>query len=220
MTRLKKAAAVPGVPGVPGPEEGHVRARDQAGARAIAGVHEGVDLTGDTGDTGDTYLDLESFPAVDPSPVLSPVAVHTGDTSIAEVRALEVRFLGDLPVPFTLSIRDHELGHPLLFSTSRGRVEAARAARELVWAPLGFEVAAYAVQEGLADAQQWRWWCQELRDPSWRLASVGRGEERRAAMVRLTSARRARPITEPTITLGALLDAVGAELVHVQIEAS
>lgn len=220
MTRKRKSAGVPGVPGVPSAEQECIRARDRAHAPAHARMH--IDIDGDYGDTGDTGDNIENrsiFSNDQLSPPVSPVESERGDTlAIAEVRALQVRFLAELPLPFSLELRDPELGAMVVISTSRARVEAARSARQMVWAPLGLEVAAYGVQEGLAGPFEWRWWCRELCDPSWRLTSLGGGEEQRAATQRLARARRARPIAEPTIEVGRLLDVVGAELVNVVIE--
>lgn len=227
MGRKTKALAVSGGSGVSTGERDHVRARDRACARMGARAYGDTDLGGDTGDTGDTSLDPQATQADQPSPVVSPVVDRPGDAlAVHEVRALEVRFLAELPARFTLTIVDRELDAPVVVSTSRARVQQGRARRELVWAPVGFETAAFAVQEGRAGAREWRWWCRALRDASWRLSASQalRGgpsgdDEGRALEQRLEAARRVQPIGEPRITVGRFLDTVGAELVGVTMEA-
>lgn len=226
LIRQRKAVAVPGVSGVSGDERYHVRARDQVRARVCARTRMDINLDGDTGDTGDTDKKTQQPQGNQVSPAVSPAPSSTGDTlAIHEVRALEVRHLGELPIPFTLHLSDREIG-PVLVSTSRHAVQEARKARQVAWTPIGFETAAYALQEGRAGAREWAWWCRELhRRPDWRLeaAQALRGgptgdAEGRALVARLTAARRQRPITEPTITIGRMLDAVGALLVDVVLE--
>lgn len=136
-----------------------------------------------------------------------------------EILRLEVRQLAEMPAPFTLTLDVEGVG-VVFFSTSRERVERDRRAGVRIWAPLGFEVAAYAVQVGRALPSDWRGWCARLSARGWRLDE----REALAGAVGLLDAWRAARRTgapqEPRIALGRLLALVGARLVSWEVEAA
>lgn len=172
---------------------------------------------GDTGDIGDTSTNRLENVGEGVSPLVEVGAVTGGDTPSHEVEGLEVRHLAELPVPCTLTLDVPGVGK-VLVSTSRVRVELERRAGRPVWAPLGFELGAYAVQEGRARPEDWRGWCARLRARGWRLderealgGAAGVEDAWRAA-------RRTGAPQEPRIALGRFLRLVGARLVSCEVE--
>lgn len=157
--------------------------------------------------------EVERVESTEPVPPCS--AQESGGSH--EVELLEVRHLADLPVPVTLVLEVEGVGE-VLVSTSRERVERERRAGRPVWAPLGFELAAYAAQEGRALPEDWRGWCARLRAPGW---ALGVGEACAGASGvedAWRAARRRATVGEPRIALGRLLRLVGARLVEVVVE--
>lgn len=106
----------------------------------------------------------------------------------------------------------------VVVSTSRDRVEHARRGGRPVWAPLGFELAAYAVQEGRALPEDWRGWCARLRARGWTLSVPEALAGAAGVEDAWRAARRHERVEQPRIALGALLRAVGARLVEVVVE--
>ena len=143
--------------------------------------------------------------------------VTGGDTPSHGVEALEVRHFGDLPLPVTLVLDVPDVGK-VLVSTSRARVEQARRNGRPVWAPLGFELAAYAVQEGRALPEDWRGWCGRLRARGWSLGVAEALGGAAGVEDAWRNARRGSVMGEPRIALGALLRLVGARLARVEVE--
>lgn len=219
--RLRKAAPVTAVTALLELEGSYAR-------ESVKGSEEATDIKpsrvmtlqvgGDIGDIGD--IDTKSLESVgdEVSPLIQVDAVTGGDAPQEhEICSLEVRHFADLPLPSTLTLDVPSVG-TVLVSTSRARVERERRAGALVWAPMGFELAAYAVQEGRALPSDWAGWCGRLRAPGWRL---GEGEAfGGAASVEgaWRAARRANPVREPRITIGRFLRLVGARLLEVHIE--
>lgn len=221
--RLAKSVAVPSVEQVERPDEMslHARVIVSACAHTPARVSDVVD-TRSTCSTCSTDTKSLSAQGNEVEQVVSkePVPPRSAQESSGfhEVEGLEVRHLADMPLPFTLVLDVPGVGG-VLVSTSRARVERERRAGRPVWAPLGFELAAYAVQEGRALAEDWRGWCGLLRARGWRLdervalgGAAGVEDAWRAA--RRTGAPR-----EPRIALGRLLRLVGARLVSCDVEA-
>lgn len=140
-----------------------------------------------------------------------------------EALGLEVRLLGCLPLPCTLTI--DVPGYGLVrVSSARWVVEAARRRGEPCWAPVAFEAAVYAVQEGRAGAREWAAWCALLTRPGWRLGprealagAIGLEETFRAAQPH-RGAPPGTPPAEPRLTLGTFLRRVGATLVDAVVE--
>jgi hypothetical protein len=133
-------------------------------------------------------------------------------SEFAEVEALEVRFLGALPVPFTLTLTQEGASEPFYVSTDAGHVQELRRLSRPVWAPVGFEYAAWAIQQDRATASDFARWCGRLRT-GWRLGL----DEACAGVPGLIDmwrdAKTATGVrTEPSITLGALLRRVGARV--------
>lgn len=133
-----------------------------------------------------------------------------------EICSLEVRYLADLPLPTTLTLDVPGVG-VVLVSTSQARVERERRAGARVWAPLGFELAAYAFQVGRARPSEWQAWCGHLASPDWRLTAavalggaVGLEGDWRAA--------RRPPVREPRITLGRFLHVSWSRLLDARVE--
>jgi hypothetical protein len=164
----------------------------------------------------DTESHAEQVNEVERPELAEPVPPRSTEES-HEICSLEVRHFADLPLPSTLTLDVPSVG-TVLVSTSRARVERERRAGALVWAPIGFELAAYAVQEGRALPSDWASWCGRLRAPGWRLedrealgGAAGVEDAWRAA-------RRANPVREPRITIGRFLRLVGARLLEVVVE--
>jgi hypothetical protein len=217
--RLAKSVAVPSVEQVERlPEMSlHARASVSACVRVPARISDVVDTRStcstcstDTNPLAQQGNEVEQVETTDPVPARSAEEMH-------EVERLEVRHLADLPVPTTLVLDVPGVGE-VLVSTSRSRVEAARLDGRPVWAPLGFELAAYAVQEGRALPEDWRGWCGRLRAREWRLderealgGAAGVEDAWRAA-------RRTGAPQEPRIALGHLLRLVGTRLVSCEVE--
>lgn len=133
-------------------------------------------------------------------------------SEFAEVEALEVRFLGALPVPFTLTVTQEGASEPFYISTDAAHVQELRRLSKPVWAPVGFEYATWAIQQDRATALDFARWCRRLRT-GWRLGI----EEACAGVPGLIDAWRdaktpAGVRTEPSITLGDLLRRVGARV--------
>jgi hypothetical protein len=220
--RLAKTAVVPSMEQVerPGEMSPHVRGRVCASAGAPARISDVLD-TRSTCSTCSTDADSLAAQGNEVEQVGStePVPPRSAQESSGshEVDALEVRHLADLPVPTTLVLEVEGVGE-VLFSTSRARVERERRAGRPVWAPLGFELAAYAVQEGRALPEDWRGWCARLRARGWHLdereafgGAAGVEDAWRAA--RHTGAPK-----EPRIAMGRLLRLVEARLVSCEAE--
>jgi hypothetical protein len=129
-----------------------------------------------------------------------------------EVEALEVRFLGALPVPFTLTLTQEGASEPFYISTDAAHVQELRRLSRPVWAPIGFERAAWAVQQDRVTAAEFARWCALLRT-GWFLKI----EDACAGVPGLIDAWRDAKTatgvrTEPSITLGALLWRMGARV--------
>lgn len=140
------------------------------------------------------------------------VATPVPPSKFAETEALEVRFLGALPVPFTLTLTQEGASEPFYVSTDSAHVQELRRLSRPVWAPVGFEYAAWAIQQDRATAADFARWCGRLR-AGWRLGL----DEACAGVPGLIDAWRGAKTatgvrTEPSITLGALLRRVGARV--------
>lgn len=218
--RLTKNTVVPSVEQAERPAETILHARVSEGdqvARVPARISDVVD-TRSTCSTCSTDKDslaaqgngVEQVEATEPVPPRS-----TEENS--EILSLEVRYLADLPVPCTLTIDVPSVGEVLL-STSRARVELERRAGRPVWAPLGFELGAYAVQEGRARPEDWRGWCARLRARGWRLDEREAFAGAAGVEDAWRAARRTGAPQEPRIALGRLLRLVGARLVSCEVE--
>lgn len=217
--RLAKSVAVPSVEQVERlPEMSpHARADVSACAHVPARISDVVD-TRSTCSTCSTDTDshaaqgnqVERVETAEPVPARSTEEIH-------EVEHFEVRHLADLPVPVTLVLDVPGVGE-VLVSTSRSRVEAARRAGRPVWAPLGFELVAYAVQEGRALPEDWRGWCGRLRARGWTLGVPEALAGAAGVEDAWRDARRGATVSEPRITLGRLLRLVGARLLEVVVE--
>ena len=174
--RLKKAAPVTAVTGLFG-LKGHTREdaqRDgqtgETGNDSLARMT--LKVSGDTGDVGDTDTNSLSNVGDEVSPLVEVGAVTGGDTPAEhEILSLEVRYLADLPLPTTLTLDVPGVGIVLL-STSKARVESERQAGARIWAPLGFELAAYAFHVGRARPSDWQAWCGRLATPGWKLTEA------------------------------------------------
>jgi hypothetical protein len=218
--RLTKTTVVPSMEQVERPAETFLHARVSEGDGVVcapARISDVVDTrsTCSTCSTDAKTLvgqgnEVERVEATEPVPPRS-----TEENS--EILSLEVRYLADLPVPCTLTLDVRGVGE-VLVSTSRTRVELERRAGRPVWAPLGFELAAYAVQEDRARPEDWQGWCARLRARGWRLdereafgGAAGVEDAWRAA-------RRTGAPQEPRIALRRLLRLVGAHLVSCEVE--
>ena len=217
--RLAKSVAVPSVEQVELlPEMSlHARASVSACVRVPARISDVVDTRStcstcstDTNPLAQQGNEVERVETADPVPARSAEEMH-------EVERLEVRHLADLPVPTTLVLDVPGVGE-VLVSTSRSRVEAARRAGRPVWAPLGFELAAYAVQEGRALPEDWRGWCARLRARGWTLGVAEALAGAAGVEDAWKAARRGARVEQPRIVLGALLRLVGARLADVVVE--
>jgi hypothetical protein len=233
MKRARKSPGFPSLPGFPTVLDEPVRA--QAGARARACARTDRDRGGEGGEGGEPSLDLESTPAVSPPPVAkndrgtpgeppphraTPPVPETG-SPIDEVRALRVAHLPELPIPTTLV-----LACGTLLSTSRPRVEEARASRQVVFAPLEFQLAAFALEEGAATRADWQRWIAEKRsDSTWRLVPEHALERTPGLATRWSTwlrelARGDGPVAPITrLSWDAFLGAAGVELADVVLEA-
>ena len=123
-----------------------------------------------------------------------------------------MRFLGALPVPFTLTLTQEGASEPFYISTDASHVQELRRLSRPVWAPVGFEYAAWAIQQDRAGAKEFARWCGLLRT-GWRLGL----DEVCAGVPGLIDvwrdAKTATGVrTEPSITLGALLRRIGARV--------
>lgn len=217
--RLAKSVAIPSVEQVEQAPEVSLHARVIEGAcvRAPARVMDDVDTrsTCSTCSTDSNPLagqgdEVEQVGSTEPVPPRST-------EEKGEVEHLEVRHLAEMPVPFTVVLDVEGVG-TVLFSTSRARVERERQAGRPVWAPLGFELAAYAVQEGRALPADWRGWCERLRARGWSLGVPEALGGWAGVEDAWRAARRRAPVGEPRIALGRLLRLVGARVLEVQFE--
>lgn len=195
----------------------HARVIGCASAHTPARVSDVVDTRStrstcstDTNTLASQGNEVERVESTEPVPGRSTQENH-------EVCSLEVRHLADLPLPATLTLDVPGVG-AVLVSTSRTRVERERRSGALVWAPLGFELAAYAVQEGRALPSDWTTWCVRLRAPGWRLEGLEAFGGAAGVEDAWRAARRANPVREPRVTVGRFLRLVGARLVEVVIE--